>query len=126
MSSTNRTPHYNLSQFTDTDKPTWRGDVNADMAKIDTALNDMHVSAVQAVGIANAAKEEADAATATADAATDAARTATATADAAKSEAAAAKSEAATAAAKADTIGRHNIVILGDSWTLVESYALLD
>ena len=126
MSSTNRTPHYNLSQFTDTDKPTWRGDVNADMTKIDTALNDMHVSAVQAVGIANAAKEEADAATATADAATDAARTATATADAAKSEAAAAKSESATAAAKVGTIGRRNIVILGDSWTLVESYALVD
>ena len=147
MGSTNRTPHYNLSQFIDTDKPTWRGDINADMSKIDTALNDVHTSAVQAVGIANAAKSEAAAAKQAADTATDAleaaageAAAATATANAAKSEAAAAKTEAAeakteaaaakteaaAAAAKVDTIGRHNIVILGDSWTLVESYALVD
>ena len=140
MSSTNRTPHYNLSQFIDTDKPTWRGDINADMSKIDTALNDVHTSAVQAVGIANAAKTEAAAAKQAADTATDAleaaageAAAATATANAAKTEAAAAKTEAAAAktesaaaAAKVDTIGRHNIVILGDSWTLVESYALVD
>ena len=140
MSSTNRTPHYNLSQFTDTDKPTWRGDINADMSKIDTALNDVHTSAVQAVGVANAAKTEAAAAKQAADTATDAleaaageAAAATATANAAKTEAAAAKTEAAAAktesaaaAAKVDTIGRHNIVILGDSWTLVESYALVD
>ena len=140
MSSTNRTPHYNLSQFIDTDKPTWRGDVNADMSKIDTALNDVHTSAVQAVGIANAAKSEAAAAKQAADTATDAleaaageaaAATATANAaktaaDAAKTAADAAEATANAAKAKTDTIGRHNIVILGDSWTLVESYALVD
>lgn len=147
MSSTNRTPHYNLSQFIDTDKPTWRGDINADMSKIDTALNDVHTSAVQAVGIANAAKTEAAAAKQAADTATDAleatqaaANTANTTANEAKSEAAAAKSEAAAAKSEAaaakteataaktkvDNLGRHNIVILGDSWTLVESYALVD
>lgn len=147
MSSTNRTPHYNLSQFTDTDKPTWRGDINADMSRIDTALNDVHTSAVQAVGIANATntavREATAAASAAATAANDAATVAETanstagtaattaneaktTADAAKTAADAAEATANAAKAKADTIGRHNIVILGDSWTLVESYALVD
>lgn len=38
MSSTNKTPYTNLSQFVDTDRPTWRGDYNGDMSKIDTAI----------------------------------------------------------------------------------------
>lgn len=38
MSSINKTPHYNLSQFGDSpdDKPSWRGDYTADMSKIDS------------------------------------------------------------------------------------------
>lgn len=39
MASTNKTPNYNLSQFSDDDKPSWRGDVNADNLKIDTNLH---------------------------------------------------------------------------------------
>lgn len=39
MASTNKTPNYNLSQFLDDDKPSWRGDVNADNLKIDTNLH---------------------------------------------------------------------------------------
>lgn len=37
MSSLNKTPHYNLSQFGDSpdDKPSWRGDYTADMSRID-------------------------------------------------------------------------------------------
>lgn len=37
MSSLNKTPHYNLSQFGDNpdDKPSWRGDYTADMGRID-------------------------------------------------------------------------------------------
>lgn len=40
MSSLNKTPNYNLSQFGDNenDKPSWRGDYTADMSKIDTAI----------------------------------------------------------------------------------------
>lgn len=48
MSSSKKTPYYNLSQFQDTDKPSWRGDYNADMSKIDTGLQSVKTSAVDA------------------------------------------------------------------------------
>lgn len=35
MASTNKTEALGLSQFIDTDKPTWRGDYNGDMRKLD-------------------------------------------------------------------------------------------
>ena len=35
MSSTDKTEALGLSQFLDNDKPTWRGDYNGDMRKID-------------------------------------------------------------------------------------------
>lgn len=38
MSSTNKTPNLELSQFIGSDKPTWLGDVNGDMVKIDTGV----------------------------------------------------------------------------------------
>lgn len=38
MTATNHTANYNLSQFEPTDRPTWQGDYNGDMKKIDTAL----------------------------------------------------------------------------------------
>ena len=40
MSSLNKTPHYNLSQFGDdpNDKPSWRGDYTADMSRIDEQM----------------------------------------------------------------------------------------
>ena len=38
MTATNHTENYNLSQFTGTDRPTWLGDYNGDMEKIDTQL----------------------------------------------------------------------------------------
>lgn len=38
MTATNHTNNYNLSQFTGTDRPTWLGDYNGDMVKIDTQL----------------------------------------------------------------------------------------
>lgn len=40
MSSLNKTPHYNLSQFGDSpnDKPSWRGDYTADMGRIDMQM----------------------------------------------------------------------------------------
>lgn len=40
MSSLNKTPHYNLSQFGDNpdDKPSWRGDYTTDMSRIDAQM----------------------------------------------------------------------------------------
>ena len=38
MTATNHTENYNLSQFAGTDRPTWLGDYNGDMARIDAQL----------------------------------------------------------------------------------------
>lgn len=38
MTATNKTANYELSQFVGTDRPTWLGDYNADMAKIDAQM----------------------------------------------------------------------------------------
>ena len=56
MSSSIKTPNYNLSQFADADKPTWRGDYNADMSKIDTGIKGARVEAQAAATIASDAK----------------------------------------------------------------------
>ena len=39
MASTNKTTNYELSQYVGTDKPTYLGDYNGDMLKIDTAIH---------------------------------------------------------------------------------------
>lgn len=38
MTATKHTGNYNLSQFVGTDRPTWLGDYNGDMTKIDAQL----------------------------------------------------------------------------------------
>ena len=38
MTATNKTTNYDLSQFVGTDRPTWLGDYNSDMSKIDRQL----------------------------------------------------------------------------------------
>ena len=38
MTATNKTANYELSQFVGTDRPTWLGDYNGDMAKIDAQM----------------------------------------------------------------------------------------
>ena len=38
MTATNHTNNYNLSQFVGTDRPTWLGDYNGDMTKIDAQM----------------------------------------------------------------------------------------
>lgn len=38
MAATNHTEHYGLSQYTDDDHPTYTGDYNGDMSKIDAAI----------------------------------------------------------------------------------------
>lgn len=41
MTATNHSANYNLSQFEPTDRPTWQGDYNGDMQKIDKAIHDI-------------------------------------------------------------------------------------
>lgn len=64
MSSINKTPHYNLSQFGDSpdDKPSWRGDYTADMSKIDSQMYRNETDATTAASTANTAKSTADSA----------------------------------------------------------------
>ena len=38
MTATNHTKHYELSQYTESDRPTYIGDYNGDMSKIDAAI----------------------------------------------------------------------------------------
>jgi hypothetical protein len=62
MSSINKTPHYNLSQFGDSpdDKPSWRGDYTGDMSKIDSQMYRNETDATAATSTANTAKNTAD------------------------------------------------------------------
>ena len=54
MASTNKTTHYELSQFLGTDKPAWLSDYNSDMQKIDTGINSAQTTATGADGKADA------------------------------------------------------------------------
>lgn len=56
MSSTNKTTNYKLSQYIGTDKPTYLGDYNSDMLKIDTQLKANADSATNAASAAGAAQ----------------------------------------------------------------------
>ena len=60
MSSTNKTTNYNLSQYIGTDKPTYLGDYNSDMLKIDTQLKANADSATNATSAASGAQAVAD------------------------------------------------------------------
>lgn len=60
MSSTNKTANYNLSQYIGTDKPTYLGDYNSDMLKIDTQLKANADSASNAASTAGAAQAVAE------------------------------------------------------------------
>lgn len=55
MSSTNKTPNYDLSQYVGTDKPTYLGDYNGDMLKIDTQMKENENSATNAISQAGQA-----------------------------------------------------------------------
>lgn len=60
MSSTNKTTNYKLSQYIGTDKPTYLGDYNGDMLKIDNQLKANADSAGNAASAAGAAQAVAD------------------------------------------------------------------
>lgn len=53
MSATNETTNYNLPLFTDNDQPTWLGDFNGAMNKIDTDMNTIGANASTALSAAN-------------------------------------------------------------------------
>lgn len=48
MSSTNKTNYYKLSQYIGTDKPTYLGDYNSDMSKIDSGIHQVQETATTA------------------------------------------------------------------------------
>ena len=53
MSATNETTNYKLPLFTDNDQPTWLGDFNGAMNKIDTGMNNIGANASTALSAAN-------------------------------------------------------------------------
>lgn len=49
MSATNHTENLGLSQFLGTDKPTWLGDYNSDMEKIDTSIHNLEIGTTSTI-----------------------------------------------------------------------------
>lgn len=60
MSATNNTMYLNLPQFIGTDVPSWLGDFNGAMEKIDTGYNNVDIKAGKAASTANSASSKAD------------------------------------------------------------------
>lgn len=60
MSSTNKTPNYDLSQYVGTDKPTYLGDYNGDMLKIDAQMKENADAATNAQSSAGEAVTKAE------------------------------------------------------------------
>lgn len=56
MSSTNKTNYYKLSQYIGTDKPTYLGDYNSDMSKIDAGIHEVQETATTANQTAGSAE----------------------------------------------------------------------
>lgn len=111
MASTNKTTNLQLSQFIGSDKPTYLGDYNSDMQKIDQGYKanyDNIATAIagveSATSTANSAVASATQATSTANSASTTATQASTTANNAQSTANSALSTASTASAKADQV----------------------
>ena len=60
MSATNKTTYLDLPQFIGTDVPSWLGDFNGAMEKIDTGYNNVNIKTGQAASTANSASSKAD------------------------------------------------------------------
>ena len=60
MIATNKTTYLDLPQFIGTDVPSWLGDFNGAMEKIDTGYNNVDIKAGQATSTANSASSKAD------------------------------------------------------------------
>ncbi len=76
MASTNKTTHYELSQYLGSDKPTYLGDYNSDMSKIDAQMYQNATNAQTGITNASNAQTRADNAYTLADTANTAASTA--------------------------------------------------
>lgn len=85
FSSTNKTTHYDLSQYVSSDLPTYLVDYNSDMSKIDTGINTAQTTADTASTAASNAQTAAETASTTATTAITNAATAQTTADGAVS-----------------------------------------
>lgn len=113
MSSTNKTTYYELSQYVGSDKPTYLGDYNSDMLKIDTGLHAAADAADTALTTANAANSAATSASTTASTALSTAQTASDTASQAQTTAETALTNAGaaqSAAEVAETAARANVI----------------
>lgn len=60
MSATNKTTYLDLPQFIGTDVPSWLGDFNGAMEKIDTGYSNVDIKAGKAASTANSASSKAD------------------------------------------------------------------
>lgn len=60
MSATTKTTYLDLPQFIGTDVPSWLGDFNGAMKKIDTGYNNVDIKAGQAASTANSASSKSD------------------------------------------------------------------
>ena len=94
MAYTNKTTHYELPQYVASDKPTYLGDFNGTMEKLDTTIFGVDTKAESAIDTANSASETANnayelatSATATANSASGVANNALSTANSATSTA---------------------------------------
>lgn len=104
MASTNKTPNYDLPQFIATDKPTWLGDVNDAMSKIDAGMEANKSSGESTVGRVTALEATVSEHTDQIGTVTETANTAGATATAAQNAASAASALATTANSNANAI----------------------
>lgn len=122
MSATNSTPNYDLPLFIATDKPSWQGDFNGAMSKIDTAIKAASESGggggggdSQALIVANEAKTIAQAAQTTANEAKTAATTASSTAS----------SASALAQSASDAVSQTNINVTANTQEITQIKAQL-
>lgn len=112
MSSTNKTTNYELSQYIGSDKPTYLGDYNSDMLKIDTQMK-TNANNITSVGATATTASE------TANTAITNASTAQTTAENAQTSATTANNTATTALSKANAnetsiVGIQNFLNLND------------
>lgn len=103
MSFTNKTPNYELPQYVAEDKPTYLGDFNEAMGKIDTNMKNIDNKAISSVTTAENANSTAEEALSTANSAQSAVSQATTTANQAKETAENAQTTATNAQSDAST-----------------------
>lgn len=105
MASTNKTTNYNLSQYIGSDKPTYLGDYNSDMLKIDNAMHQNALDIATADEKATLAGTNANTALTNAETAQTTADTANTTANSALSKATANESDIAQIKSKTEIMG---------------------